>query len=90
MPTETETEIEMLIFKPIDREPTTEERQVFLEAANALATLRKSGLHLYLVDGILHLMSGPPHDVNGWREARKDRIRESVKIPNLGNSANKW
>lgn len=65
------------------REPSAVEIRVFERAARALARLGRSGLHLYLANDTLNLMSGPSHDSDGCT-AHPERVRASVSIPRSG------
>lgn len=62
------------------REPTDAERKAFLRAGKALAALGRTGLHIYMDDGTLNLMTGPAH--SGGGTAHPERVREHVLIPN--------
>ena len=69
-----------------ERKPTKADRRSFISAAERLAKLGRKGLHIYLAEDTLNLLSGPSHDsVYGGRQTpRQDRVVEQVHIPGAG------
>lgn len=62
--------------------PTKADRRSFISAAERLAKLGRKGLHIYLAEDTLNLLSGPSHDDS--QTPRQDRVVEQVYIPGAG------
>ena len=71
--------------EPPERDPTRTEIKKFARAAKSLADLGKAGLHFYVCDGSLILMTGRSHDdlPNGRSQMRTDRAVLQIIVPNI-------